>query len=970
MTTAKIAVGSLACWSLLIVVVCSSCHRLGSSERVITIGDRLEGHVLSLNTKLGKGPESRWVLNGRSGQKVTLVGESYEFSVCLRLLDPMGSQIAWSDDNRSFFNASIAASLPVTGKYTVIVCGPNTDQNGIYWLSLQEGNNEADWSQSAAESYYQRGIQWAESMGSNRAACWVNLGMGLFFKQRRELDQAEKYYAESLRRCDEKDVFPYGRWAIAVERGRLFARRRSFDRAVAEFKRALDLSKNLQDAQDAETVALIELGSLYNSMGRGDLAKVYFRSATTQAEQSGRPRTLVKLYAALNASPDSNDKDKAIEYAENGYRLSNALDPESELQAIYGLAGAYLFLATERSQEGLALASRMRHRAQQVGCIDEEVDALTLMSMGKYAENDIEAMIGYAREAFALTSAIDENPGPRRIALQLLADGEMKSGNYQKALDWCLKALQTVESAWAKESIEDLRQELLSQSKAICTQIIMNLYALNSRHPNSEYARQAFDYAERSRSRSLLDQLLPGSEVRVVDPEVLNRDQNLTDRLSAVRGQMALLRASSEASRDQLYRLQAELAGLIGEHLQLQAEVQNSAGNAYRAAHLSPLTADEVRKKLLQHCPNTAVLCYQLGIQKSFLVVLTLDSCRLFELSDRKIISKAVVEWALQISAQQKAPQNGARDSRRIDDIAHSLYDMLVKPAAGMIAGRDLIIVPSDALSNLAFEALVVGDPAEAQRSSRPDYLVEHHAITYAPSLSVLVEIESRWRQNRSRRRMLLIGDPSVNGIDTRIAGSGNQSFVATFDEIPSARKEITDIGKIARRNGISVTSWIGSEASEARLKRSNLTTFQFLHIATHGIADPQDGKTSALALFPDPDGTQDGILTSDEISRLKLDADLVVLSGCRTSTGQATGAEGIVGLSRMFLLVGAHGVCGSLWPVEDAWTRKLMSRFYSRLISDRLPKSQALRFAKLDLISHGANPSQWAPFVLEGSPR
>ncbi len=972
MTRAKKAVASLVSLGLLTVAAWSYYHRRSAFEPVIAIGDRLEGRLLGSDETPGgaaKGPENRWVFNGRAGEAITLAGESYEFDISLQLLDPVGRQIAWSDDNRGFFNAAIVMSLPVTGKYSVIVKGANADRVGTYWLSLQRGDKEEDWSQSAAESYYQGGIQWAEDAGSKRAACWLNLGMGLFFRQRREWDQAEKYYAESLRRCDEKEDFPYGRWAVAVERGQLFARRRLFDRAVAEFQRALELSKNLVDAQEAEAVVLTELGNLYNSMSRADLARVYFRSATEQAEKYGRPATLVRLYTSLNAAPELNDKQKTIEYAESSYRLSSGLDPVSELRAIHTLAGAYLFFVPDRLQEGLALAGRMRLRARQVGCIDEEVAALTLMSMGNYAANDIEAMIVCAREAFALTSPVDEDPGPRRVALQLLADGEMKIGNNQQALDWCLKALQTVESAWAKESIEDLRQELLSQSKSICTQIIMNLHALNTLYPSSEYARQAFDYAERSRSRSLLDQLLPDRKGRVVDPQILSRDQDLTERLSSVRGQLALLRASSEASRDKLYRLQAERAHLIGEHMQLQAEVRNSAGNAYRAAHLSPLNAEEVRKKLLEHSPKTAVLCYQLGIQKSFLIVLTLDACQLFELQDSKAISKAVVEWRLQISAQQELAQDQARDSQRINQIAHNLYNILVKPAAGMIAGRDLIIIPSDALSTLAFEALVVRDPSEAQHSGGPEYLVEQHVITYAPSLSVLVEIESRWQQNGRRRSMLLIGDPSVNGTDTRVGGSGDQSFVATFDGIPAARKEIIDIARIARQKRIAVTSWIGSEASEAKLKRSKLSAFRFLHIATHGIADPQDGEASALALFPDTDGPQDGILTSDEIARLKLNADLVVLSGCRTGTGQAAGAEGVVGLNRTFLLAGARCVCGSLWPVEDNWTQRLMSRFYSRLIADRLPKPKALRLAKLDLIRNGANPSQWAPFVLAGSP-
>jgi CHAT domain-containing protein len=974
MKSAKLPIACLALLSLALAVVWRYLQRPVAFEKVIALGNRLEDRLPRSDETSGglvKASESRWLFNGRKGERVRLEGESYEFGVSMRLLDPMNRQIAMGDHNRGFFNAGIITILPVTGKYTMIVGGSNADQMGTYWLSLQEGDSEVDWSQSAAESFYRRGIQWAEESGSTRAACWLNLGMGLFLRQRGDRNEAERYYSEGLRFCNEKSDFTYGRWAIAIERGRLFKRLRSFDRALEEFQLALEMSKELRSPQEAEALVLIELGSLYNSMARVDLANIYFRNAMHQAEECGNPMTLVKLYTSLNAVPELNDRDKAIEYAEKGFSLCSGLDPEIELQAMHALAGAYLFLATGRTEEGLAVAGQMRLRAREIGCVDEEIAALTLMSMGNYRARDTNAMIECARDAFALTSVTDEDPGPRRIALQLLADGEMERGNHQIALDWCLKALQTVEGNWQKENIEDLRRELLSQSKAICTQIIMNLGALNSLHPSPEYARQAFDYAERSRSRSLLEQLLPGRKTYIVDPQVLRRDQELTDRLSAVRGQLALLHASSEASRDKLHRLQEERARLLGEHMRRQAEVRSLSVNAYRTANLSSLTAEKVRKKLFETHPKTVVLCYQLGIRKSFLIVLTRDSCRLFELADLKQISKAITEWRLLISSQQKPWQDGASDSHRLDEIAYNLYNILVKPAADIIEGRDLIVVPSDAVSTLAFEALVIRDPSEPQHSSGPKYLVQQHAITYAPSLSVLVEIESKRRQTRSRRRrMLLIGDPSVDGSDTRIAGSGDQSFVAKFDGIPAARKEIVDITRIARQKGFAVTSWLGSEASEARLKRSNLSGVQFLHIATHGIVDPQDGAASALTLFGDPDGSQDGILTCDEIAGLKLNADLVVLSGCWTSSGQAAGAEGVVGLNRTFLLAGARSVCGSLWQAEDVWTQRLMSRFYTRLLSDRLSKSQALRFAKLDLIRDGANPSQWAPFVLEGSLR
>jgi CHAT domain-containing protein len=959
--------------SAVILILAIWPRQCGRNEvrEVISLGHRVEGCLLPsevTQSDSSKGPAAWRYFEGQPGQEITITAESYEFEIYLYLLDPRGHQVAFADDNRGFFNATITTVLRAGGQYSVVIRAANADQVGTYSLTIEKGDPGIDWTQTGAESYYARGIEWAESSGSSRAASWVNLGMAQYFRLRRKWDQAEKYYAESLSHCGDTAEFGYIRWSIAMERGRLFARKRLVDRAIEEFDQAMELSKKVRESRECKALVLIEFGRLYNSVAKGDLAQLYFRDALKEAERDGRASTLVAVYASMDAGPQVIDKERAIEHAEKAFSLSAGLDPGLELAAMHSLAGSYLFLTPERSREGLELTSRMRRRAREIGCIDEEASALALMSMGEHRMNHVDEMIRLADESLALTSPTDEDPDPRRVALQLLADGEMSRGNYRAALGWCEKALQTVESAWAKEGVEELRLDLLSQSRAICTQIMMELHALDSGQPNPDYAREAFDYAERSRCRSLLEQLLPANRKgKLLDPVMLRRDQDLIGKLSAVRAQLALLRTSSGASRDDLYKLQQERAALITEHMKFQAEIQRSAPDTYRGAHISPLTAEEVQRKLLGQLPKTAALCYQLGIQKSFVIALTRDSCRLFELPDWTTISKYVGEWRLKMLALQNASQSESKYSEQYDAVAHDLYELLVKPAAEFIGDRDLIVVPSDALSGLAFEALVVRDPAND--AEQPKYLIEQHAITYAPSLSALVGIESRWRLRKAERRILLIGGSSVNGTDTTIPGT-DRSFVATLEGIPAAQIEILDIARIARLKGIGVTTWMGPAASELRVKGTDLSRYAYLHIAAHGISDPQDGGASALMLSPDLGGGHEGVLTGDEVARLKLNSDLVILSACRTGAGQTTSAEGVLGLSRNFLVAGARSVCSSLWQVEDTWTQRLMRAFYMRLISKGISKSKALRLAKLDLIKDGANPSQWAPFVETGYPR
>lgn len=114
--------------------------------------------------------------------------------------------------------------------------------------------------------------------------------------------------------------------------------------------------------------------------------------------------------------------------------------------------------------------------------------------------------------------------------------------------------------------------------------------------------------------------------------------------------------------------------------------------------------------------------------------------------------------------------------------------------------------------------------------------------------------------------------------------------------------------------------------------------------------------------------GRENGLLQAREvIERLRLDADLVVLSACETGLGRELGGEGLIGLTRALQLAGARSVVASLWSVRDRGTADLMTRFH-RHLSAGVSKDRALRPAKLELLREkGASVADWAGFQLYG---
>src|SRR5262249_29943069 len=159
-------------------------------------------------------------------------------------------------------------------------------------------------------------------------------------------------------------------------------------------------------------------------------------------------------------------------------------------------------------------------------------------------------------------------------------------------------------------------------------------------------------------------------------------------------------------------------------------------------------------------------------------------------------------------------------------------------------------------------------------------------------------------------------------------------------------------------------------DANRAMATSAALGQYRYLHFATHGLLDNEHPELSGLAFsLVDRQGAeQNGYLRMIDVFNLRLPAELVVLSGCRTALGKEVNGEGLIGLTRGFLYAGARRVLASLWQVNDRATAELMKRFYQELLLKQQPPAAALRTAQLALQrdTRWSAPYYWAGFVLQ----
>jgi CHAT domain-containing protein len=186
---------------------------------------------------------------------------------------------------------------------------------------------------------------------------------------------------------------------------------------------------------------------------------------------------------------------------------------------------------------------------------------------------------------------------------------------------------------------------------------------------------------------------------------------------------------------------------------------------------------------------------------------------------------------------------------------------------------------------------------------------------------------------------------------------------------LPFTRTEAEAIlGLAPRQNKLAALDFSASVGTATRAATSR---YRILHFATHGVLDSRHPELSGivLSLVNEKGEATDGFLRLNQIYKMKLPVELVVLSGCRTGLGKEIKGEGLVGLTRGFMYAGAARVVVSLWDVNDAGTAELMKLFYQSMLKGGARPAEALRAAQVGMMERPgfSSPYYWAPFILQG---
>jgi CHAT domain-containing protein/tetratricopeptide (TPR) repeat protein len=725
----------------------------------------------------------------------------------------------------------------------------------------------------------------------------------------------------------------------------------NFSSAITNLEAAIALFEELGDRQNLAR-ALTSFGRIPRAHGHPERAEGLYRRALAIQEEVGDLEGTIQSINAIATTLDAlgKHKDALAEYQRS---LSFARTTGSDRLVNFAMGSlGTAYVANGEPARGVELLEAVVERETSPYLLSYRYGALGegYVALGRYRDG-----LRAEDKAVELTRAQKAAPNLAN-RLDTRARAEQKLGESAEALADAREALAIIEQVRSRLVPTDfMKQGFSAEMQGVFTFTIELLQ-------DSGDAAAALEAAEQARSRPFLDLLA----TRETMPRSIQTSQLPSESVGASRASTSIAAATMTLRGG---ATTAETRSPVGQLKSAESAPAFSAADAVATAH-------RLRSTLVM---------YYVAPTATFVWVVTpeaiVQSTRIDISSDHleTLVRQTRPEGAFASRGESAAGEALAGEpalATRGGDLFFygssrtaawkELYRVLIRPVRHHLpraVGSRITIIPHGPLFLLSFAAL---------QDENGRYLLEQHAIHYAPTAALLQFTGKRPRADGAAR-YLLVADP---------ADLPNERDDKPLSSLPGARREIRSIATLIPAAGRTVLT--GSNAQEQEVV-SRMRDATVIHFATHGIIRDDDPFGSFLALGRSRSGgPDDGKLTVEKIYGMDLRADTVVLSACRTALGKISG-DGIAGLTRAFFYAGAASVVATMWDVADEPTFELVPPFYRSLAGGR-DKAAALRSAQLRVLaglragrvkisSSGRtftlpeDPFFWAGFVLVGEP-
>ncbi|WP_445247560.1 tetratricopeptide repeat protein, partial [Microcoleus sp. OTE_8_concoct_300] len=817
-----------------------------------------------------------------------------------------------------------------------------------------------------AIEFHQQSLEISREIGYSDGEANSLGNLGLAYNSLGQFDRAIKFH-ERLLEISREIGSRQGEARALGYLGLAYDSLGQYDKAIEFYECQLEISREIGD-RVGEAASLGSLGLAYKSLGQYHKAIEFHQQSLEIAQEIGYRQGEADSLGSLGSAYDSlGQYHRAIEFHQQSLEISREIgNRQGEAISLGNLASAYQSLG--QFQRAIEFHQQSLEISREIGYRQGEANSLSNLGNAYYSLGQFHMAIEFHQQSLEISREIGYRRG-EAVCLGSLGIAYQSLGQYHRAIEFhqqyleisreigervgesmslnnlgstFLKINQLAEAETAlRASIaihETLRSELVSNDhKASIFETQISAYRLLQKVlvAQSKFD-EALEISEMSRTRAFVElwrQTLlttpPQSPPYQGEEEELSQFLPLKPPLS--KGGLSRFEEEANLSRPPLSK--GGLGGLSIPKIQQIARDRNSTIVEYSIVN------PEIYIWVIQ--PNGNITHRAANLEP-----LNQQNQTLKQIILKARVSIGTVETddqgnKIQLESQSKRDETGRFPLLQL------LHQILIEPIIDLLptdANSPIIFVPHYDLFLVPFGAL---------QDSNNRYLIENHTILTSPSIQVL-EI-TRQHQNRERglrQAALIVGDPTI--------APKFKENPYKLRQIPRAKEAAEAIAATLGTEAIS-----GENATKLAILERMLNT-RIVHLSAHGLLDDFQGSGIPGAIILAPSGdTDDGALNATEILQLRLDSELVVLSACSTGGGKITG-DGVIGLSRCFILAGVPSIIVSLWDMGVLPAKLLMTEFYENLARGD-NRAAALRCAMLTTKARFRTPLDWAAFTLIG---
>ena len=796
-----------------------------------------------------------------------------------------------------------------------------------------------------------------------------------------------------------------GEWDASYTAGRELYEMADQHKALFYYDQALKLSRTLTDA-NLELITLSGIALSDYVLGENEEAAEHWKQALALTVKSGNrgmeANLLGKLGVVYNALLDPQS---ALSYLNRSIELArergDKIDEAGSLQTlgrVYRATGD-LRKSIEYLDQSLLVLK---------GVNSPTSFARSHYNLGKaYTDlGEYQKAVDYLNQALEVWKSRNDTINTAST-IRELARAERGRGNLETALTQSRTAVNLIEWLRSRAGGQEQRSVYLASVQDYFELQIDVLTRLHRLDPARNYAAEALQTSERARARSLLEALAEaGVDIRRgVDAELLQREQAITEKLGTAASERARL-ASMKPAPESLVKIDQEIKDQTVNYEKVESQIRAASPAYAQLLQPQPLSLAEIREQVIDR--ETLLLEYYLGADRSYLWAVTSTSIDAYELPKRAIIESAARQVHSLLTARnhrvrfETTEERATRVARADADselAAKALSEMVLAPVTALLGKKRLLVVADGGLQYVPFAAL----PKPGASGHEP--LAATSEVVSLPSASTLAVLRQEiGKRQPAPKTITVLADPVFNSDDERVKAVFARNRLLPSSNATTAQP--TSVVRTEIKKSASESGWDGDalgmnrlpftrreadavvalvpaayrreqldfEANLANAIKGDLAQYRIVHFATHGFLNSRHPELSGivLSLIDEKGQEQDGFLRAHQIYDLKLPADLIVLSGCRTGLGKEIRGEGLIGLTRAFMHAGSARVLVSLWDVNDEATSELMRRFYNGLLGpEKLSPAAALRAAQISMSNdqRWSAPYYWAGFILQGEP-